>query len=186
MVATDLFNFGYGFGFNFICLCHSLMIPLWASCYNETMNQMQFSVILAWGVVGLVVAGLGIHMTVSKKRVFKETKLLLPWGIFVWGDAPLIGGFWFLASLIAGLAKSLDLFGLISCLFWAVRSYGEIIYWINQQFSTVRRNPPEKLWGYQWFGDDSIWFVYQLAHQLILIASLVGVIFFSHQWLLEV
>jgi hypothetical protein len=147
------------------------------------MNHAQIVFVGLWGGVGLAAAVAGLFAIIVRKRAFEETRWLWPWGIFVWGDAPVIGVFWSGISVASWWYGDWNLFGLLSSLFWVVRTFGETGYWLNQQFSTLERNPPEKLWGYGWWSNDSIWFVYQITHQIILVFALLGVIYFGHQWL---
>jgi len=116
-------------------------------------------------------------------RSFHLTPFLFPLGIFVWGDSIVFGAFWTIVT--AGLLLTGDwlLFLLVFNVFWLVRSVGETIYWFNQQFSTLNRNPPEKLPGSRWFDGDAIWFVYQTIAQCVTMLSLVGTIYFAVHWI---
>jgi len=116
-------------------------------------------------------------------QAYTLTPFLNPLGAFVWGDAVVFGLFWFLVSLISLLLQDWLLFWLIFSVFWLVRSFGEMIYWFNQQFSAVNRNPPEKLWLYQYFKNDSIWFVYQIFWQCILVITIISTTYLFTQWL---
>ena len=104
-----------------------------------------------------------------QQKAYTLTPFLNPLGAFVWGDAVVFGLFWFLSSLVLLLLQDWLLFWLIFSVFWLVRSLGEMIYWFNQQFSTLNRNPAEKLWLYKYFKNDSIWFVYQIFWQCVLV-----------------
>lgn len=119
----------------------------------------------------------------NKKNHFKETRFLFWLGVFVWGDAVILGIFWFLISIICLFLKDWILFLLIISVFWVVRSFGEIIYWINQQFSSTNRNPPKNLLGYKLFNNESIWYAYQLFWQCIMIIAIVSSIYFVNLWI---
>ncbi len=121
----------------------------------------------------------------KKKNAYGLTPYLFPAGIFVWGDILIIGPFWIVVSLISFAGNSWNLFCLFFSVFWAVRSFGETNYWLNQQFSPLKRNPPEKLFGYRFFPDDSIWFVYQIVHQCITVFAVIASIYFAYQWLIQ-
>lgn len=136
-----------------------------------------------WGVMGLAAFLKGIYECKTKKNPYGETPILFPWGIFVWGDAVVIGLFWFIASMVSYLLNDAILFSLILAVFWGVRSLGETTYWFNQQFSTVDRNPPKKLRGHRLFENDSIWFVYQITHQCITVISIITSIYLAALWI---
>lgn len=104
-------------------------------------------------------------------------------GAFVWGDVVVFGTFWALASLIILYTKDITLFFLILSVFWVVRSFGEMIYWFNQQFSKVVRMKPEDLWFYKYFNNDSVWFVYQIYWQCVLVVSIIATIYFANNWI---
>ncbi|MGB9707251.1 MAG: hypothetical protein ACPL1D_00650 [Microgenomates group bacterium] len=120
---------------------------------------------------------------IKNKNAFKKTPYLSFLGIFVWGDAIILGVFWFLVSLICFLIKDYFLFLFIVSLFWTIRSLGEMVYWLNQQFSSTNRNPPESLFGYFIFKNNSIWFAYQLFWQCAFVLSLIFSFYFGNLWL---
>lgn len=147
------------------------------------MNTIQTIFISIFGTISLLLTIKGISELSIKKNHFKETRFLFWLGIFVWGDAIILGIFWFLSSLICVLLQDWTLFLLIVSIFWVVRSFGEIIYWINQQFSSINRNPPKNLFGYRLFKNDSIWFVYQVFWQCIMVVSIISSIYFTNLWM---
>lgn len=117
------------------------------------------------------------------KNAFGLTYYLNILGIFAWGDAIIFAPFWALVSAVALTLQDWTLFLLIFSLFWLVRSLGETIYWFNQQFSTLNRNPPEKLPGFKFFHNDSIWYIYQIFWQCVTVVSAVFSLYFSKLWL---
>lgn len=147
------------------------------------MNQTLLMVVMLWGGLGLAAGLTGLFVTTVKQQPFKQTAWLFPWGIFVWGDAPIIGLFWILTSVASILTANWWLFGFSFSLFWLVRAVGETIYWLNQQFSSINRNPPEKLLGHTWFPGDSIWFAYQVFWQCTSVLFLISSLYFGRQWL---
>lgn len=94
-------------------------------------------------------------------------------GGFVWGDALIFGPFWALASIITILMQDWWLFELIFLCFWLVRSVGETIYWLNQQYSDVIREKPEKSILYRFVKSNAVWFLMQIWWQCITVATLV-------------
>lgn len=147
------------------------------------MNIIQSYIVCAYGLISLAVFVKGLIESTKYKRSFNATPFLFFLGIFVWGDAVVFGLFWFLASLLTFFLKDWLLFLLIISVFWTVRGLGEPVYWFNQQFSTINRNPPEKLLGFKLFKNSSIWFIYQIVWQCITIVSIIASIFFAGLWL---
>ena len=146
------------------------------------MNTIQINIISIFGIISLLTAIKGFYESSVKNNPFGLTYPLFPFGIFVWGDAAVLGLFWSLVSLVCFLLNDWILFLLIISLYWFVRSFGEIIYWLNQQFSPIIRNLPKKS-GYKFFRNDSIWFINQLYWQCVMIVSIVSTIYLTHLWL---
>jgi hypothetical protein len=139
--------------------------------------------IIAWGLYAL--AGLLWGLKHSRQSQTNQlSPLFLPLGAFVWADAVVFGLFWLLVVGLCLLIGDWLLFLLIGSVFWAVRSLGEMIYWLNEQFSTVHRNPPEKFkFLFKFFPNDSVWFVYQIFWQCVLVISLVVSVKLFSVWL---
>lgn len=104
-------------------------------------------------------------------------------GAFVWGDTIIFGLFWFIMSLVLLSMKSWVLTQLTFSVFWVVRSLGETIYWFLQQFSSINRNPPHKLFLYHIFKNDAIWFVIQIFWQCITVVSILSSLYFAAVWI---
>lgn len=105
-------------------------------------------------------------------------------GAFVWTDAVVFGLFWVIVSIVALLLNDWILFLLTLSLFWLVRSVGETIYWFNQQYSKINRNPIERYpYLVEIFHNDSIWFVWQIYWQCITVIALVFSIYFGTMWI---
>jgi hypothetical protein len=119
----------------------------------------------------------------KKNNSFGLTHSLAVLGMFVWGDVLVLSLFWMIAALVSLLLHDWLLFLLIVSLFWLVRSIGETIYWLLQQFAVVKRDSPESLVGYQFVKNESIWFMYQVMWQCIAVVALLTSIYFTHLWL---
>ena len=141
------------------------------------MNFYQSLLVIVFTLFALASTLIGIYQILKKKNNFGTTPWLLPLGIYVWGDSLILGTFWFLVSNFCLLTQNWYLFLLFISSFWFIRSLGETIYWLNQQFSSRNRNPPEKLLGYKIFQDESIWFVYQTFHQCLTVVALITTIY---------
>ena len=150
---------------------------------QPNMNIVQQKLVLAYGIINFLVFLKGFYETRYKKNAYGFTRPLFVLGMFVWGDTVIFGLFWTLSSFIALYLKDWYLFLLIVSAFWLVRSLGEAVYWFNQQFSKINRNPKEKLIGYSIFQNDSIWFAYQIAWRCVAVASIVFTIYLAHVWL---
>jgi hypothetical protein len=137
---------------------------------------------LIFTAVALCSSLLGLWKSMHK-QAFSETPQLAVFGIFVWGDAIIFGLFWALAGVLVFLTKSEALMWLIYSVFWVVRSFGESIYWFNQQFSTINRNPPERLRGFRFYKNDSVWFAYQIWWQCVTVVAILASIYFGYVWL---
>jgi len=146
-------------------------------------NTTQTVIVFIFGIFSFLIAIKGLYQSTAKNNPFGQYFPLFFLGIFVWGDAVILGLFWSLISLTSVLLKDWILFLLILSLFWVVRSLGEIIYWLNQQFSPIIRNPPKNLMGYKFFRNDSIWFIYQVFWQCVMVVSLITTIYLSNLWL---
>ena len=142
--------------------------------------QKYFLIIFA--IYSLLGAIKGYAECKKKKNAFGESNLFVLLGAWVWGDALIFGIFWFAISTLILMKQDWILFLLITSIYWTIRSFGEIDYWVNQQFSTINRNPPEKMRFYNMFQNDSVWFVYQILWQCMAVASIVFSIYFAAIW----
>lgn len=136
-------------------------------------------------VLALISLGLGV-LGLGKSRQGKAFELvwwLFPWGAFVWGDIVVFGPFWGLVLTICFFLQDCLLLALLISIFWLVRSLGETIYWFNQQFTSLKRNPPEKMPGYTLFKNDAIWFVYQIVWQCLTVITIFTTVWFFKLWL---
>jgi hypothetical protein len=133
----------------------------------------------------LLLAVVALIQSVMRVRQNQSYSLATPFqflGIYVWGDALLIAPYWLGTSLISLFLNDWLFFLLTISLFWVVRGFGETIYWLNQQFSPILREPPEKFWHYQFVKDDSVWFMYQVFSQIITITALLVTLLLLKQW----
>lgn len=121
----------------------------------------------------LVAAVLGAWQTLSRRNPYGLALPFLPLGVFVWGDALVLGIFWMGVVMVLSWWPDWRLFGLIVSAFWAVRSAGEMVYWLNRQFSVAQREPAEDHFLYRWVHSDAVWFLHQLIWQCVLVGSIV-------------
>lgn len=147
------------------------------------MNIQETFIIVIYGIFSLVAFIKGLHQSIIKKNPFGTTKYFFWLGIFAWGDGIIVGPFWFFASLTSFLIKDWNLFLLIISAFWLVRSFGETVYWLNQQFVKKESNYYQRIWGYNFFKNDSILFIYQIFWQCVTVISIISMIYFENLWL---
>lgn len=147
------------------------------------MELWQKQLIIAYGLFSLFCFLISLHNTKDKKNSFGIAFLIYPIGGFVWADGVVFGLFWTIASAVLLYINSWTLFLLTISVFWLVRSIGETIYWFNQQFSSLNRNPIETLPFKQIFHNDSIWFVLQIYWQCVTVITSITTIYLVHLWL---
>lgn len=135
---------------------------------------------LFYSILGFVK---GFYESKDKKNAYGSSSLFNLMGAFVWADAVVFGLFWVLVVSFSLYLSDWTLFLLVLSVFWVVRSAGEVIYWFNQQHSSVIRKKPEDLWFFKYFQNDSVWFVYQIYWQCILAISIVLSIYLFNIWL---
>lgn len=141
------------------------------------MNYYQSGFLFLFSAINLLSFFIGI-LKCKKNCSYTEVPFLFFSGTFVWGDALVFGPFWFFVSLFILVAQEWILFPLTFSVFWLVRSLGETIYWLNQQFSTLERNKPHRLIGYRFVKNDSVWYLYQIFWQCISVISAIASFYF--------
>ena len=104
-------------------------------------------------------------------------------GSIVWADAVIFGAFWTLASLLTIYLNDWVLFLLFQSVFWTVRAWGESVYWFNQQFSEKINVQPENMRRtYEFFKNDSVWFVRQVQWQCVMVIGIISTIYLAKVW----
>lgn len=147
------------------------------------MTLFQLILVAIYAIVSFLVFLKSLQESINKKNSYGDTYFLYPLGIFVWGDGIIVGFFWTISAFISIALKDFLFFLVIISFFWVVRSYGEMTYWFHQQFSPIIRNPAEKLVGYKYIKKDSIWFMYQVLWQCMLVISLILSIYLVFLWI---
>jgi len=147
------------------------------------MNEIQQGIIILFSAYSIVSLFYGYIEVKLNNNPYGIARLFGLLGVFVWGDALPIGLFWFSVSILVSVLQDWILFLLTISVFWMIRSGGEIIYWIAEQFAFNHRNKPHTLLFSNFFQKESIWFIYQVFWQLILVISIIFTIYFSAAWL---
>ena len=149
---------------------------------NKFMEIWQIILLCVFALFSFIGFLKGLKESKDKNNPYGDTKIFVILGSFVQGDTVVFGLFWFIVSIAVILINDWILFLLIISVFWVVRSFGETIYWFNQQFSKINRNPPEKYWFYKYFGNDSVWFIHQIIWQCVTVISIIFTIYFAKLW----
>jgi hypothetical protein len=98
--------------------------------------------------------------------------LLLPLGIFVWGDALILGPFWMLSAVIFYWLTPVMIVRYFLT-FFLFRSTYEVVYWINHQVAQKNYDPPlfRRL---TWINANEAAILYQLLNMCQVILCVVG------------
>jgi len=140
-------------------------------------------VVFVFGLFNVFVLFYALWQCVFKNNPFGRCHLALL-GSFVWGDAVIFSLFWLALSVVTlGLISSVDFFLFCASVFFVIRGVGETIYWLNQQFSKINKNPPKSFWMEHLFGGEAVWFAYQIIWQVITMVSIISAVYFGAKWL---
>lgn len=107
-------------------------------------------------------------------KFYSDTFLLVPLGIFVWGDGLILAPFWFVISI--GLRLLSPVFGLrFFLLFWIFRAGYEVIYWIGHQWAKSEYVAPlfRKV---KWIKPNDSAILYQVMNMCIAVAAAFGLL----------
>jgi hypothetical protein len=152
---------------------------------REIKDMLETKIIsLIYSALSLAGLAYGLYKVRFKKDTYGEAGLFFLIGAFVWADAVVLGTFGLLMGITAYFSGPIFL-GLILSVFWTVRSGGEVVYWLNQQFSGKEGNSPDKFIIYKFFKDDSVWFINQVLWQCVMVVSIISSIYFIKLYLFE-
>ena len=105
-------------------------------------------------------------------------------GSFVWGDAVVFSIFWIILSFFTLIfVKSFNFFLFAASVYYVVRGFGETIYWLNQQFSKINRNPPKNFLIHKIFPGEAVWFIYQITWQVVMVIAIICSVYFGAKWI---
>lgn len=139
--------------------------------------------VIGYTLINLFVFLMSWNQSVKHKNAFGLATPFQFLGVFVWGDSLVICFFWIFTALIFFIFNDWTGFLLSLSVFWAIRSFGEIVYWINEQFAIKHRNAPEKMLLHSKLGNDSVWFVYQIFWQCVLVVSIMCSLYLGAIWI---
>ena len=146
------------------------------------MLSLQAYFLIIFSAINILLSVVGFWQSSKKKNAFGTVHTFLI-GAYVWGDTVVFGAFWFFVSVTCLFLQDWILFWLTMSLFWVVRSFGETIYWLNEQHSSKKRVNIKNKLIYKYFQNDSVLFIYQITQQCITVVALVASIYFAHLWL---
>lgn len=141
--------------------------------------------IIIFGQFNVFVFSYALWQCVLKNNPFGRCHLAIL-GSFVWGDAVVVSLFWVgLSAVTLFFIPNVNFFLFCTSVFFVIRGLGETIYWLNQQFSKINRNPPKTFWMERVFKGDAVWFAYQIVWQMIMVVSIVCAVYFGANWILS-
>ncbi|MFZ1721929.1 MAG: hypothetical protein WAU07_05495 [Microgenomates group bacterium] len=138
-----------------------------------TYHQSEFSALLLL-MYAILATATGYQNTIKNRNPYGHAFWFLPLGVFVWGDALVLGIFW---AIVAGglwFWGTWQVLAAIFLLFWLIRSLGEVQYWMLVQFSTLKREPPENHFLFPFIKSDAVWFINQVIWQCVAVLAGVG------------
>jgi hypothetical protein len=148
------------------------------------MEFWQQIIIVGYGILALMAFVTSVYACRSKNKAYESTPL---WGIFFTGfvqaDNVIFGFFWCLVCLVTLFFHDWLLFLLTVSLFWLVRSIGETLYWLFQQFIPRKGNEPEKFWSYRIVKSDAVWFMNQIYWQCITVITIISSMYLGYLWI---
>lgn len=152
--------------------------------WHTTLHKKILEVIL---VISVVVFIVGIFETFQGN--FNEVVwVLCPMGIFVWGDAIILGPFLAVSSLLLWLKNKSNISGMFFSLYAGIRAFIEVLYNLNAQFSTTSR-PWDPYWQdtrmTRFFGVIETNVLAQVLFSVVLIAAVFCFIIFLKEYLKE-
>lgn len=125
-------------------------------------------------VYALIAVCVSFVQVIQQRNPYGHAFIFIPLGAFVWGDALVLGLFWFLMSTLYFLFPMAYSPIVLAALFWLVRAGGEIFYWLLVQFVGERKEPASNHMLFPLVQSDAVWFMHQVIWQCVaVIASLV-------------
>ncbi len=149
-------------------------------------NKILLSVV---GSVSLIASIIGWINYAQGMAVFSVITWPIIWlGLFVWGDAMILGAFLFIASVVLWFKNNHILTGLFLSVYFTLRSFIEAMYNLNAQFSSVTR-PWEAytvdLAKQLHFAPQEMFVVPQIIYTAICVTSFIIFIVYLKQYMLS-
>ena len=131
------------------------------------------TIFLRWWPLGVALLGAVVTFVALNRhsRQFYSDTFLLSWlGIYVWGDALILGPFWMMTSLFWWWYQPHGWWSFY-VIFLIGRSAYEVIYWLNHQAADKTHRPP-LLRNWSKLGSQELAICYQLAHFCVVVIGL--------------
>ena len=144
-------------------------------------------ILLSLGVIATISFILGVYNVFQGNFDF-VTWILSPIGIFVWGDALILGPFLAISCWWLWKKNRVTISGMYLSLYAVVRAFIEVLYNLNAQFTSTQRP-----WDHYWqdtkmtrfFGIIDTNVLAQVAFTVVIIVSLFAFIVYLKHYLTE-
>lgn len=132
------------------------------------MQNLKYPTIFIFLIINIIIFLLSIKK--SKKEFYSDVFFLTPLGIYVQGDALILAPFWILSGIIFLFISITNIIKYI-LIFTIIRSFFEVIYWLNHQAVKESYNPPifRKI---KWIKPNESAILYQLIHTCIMVIGI--------------
>ncbi len=132
------------------------------------MNNLKYILLVIFIIINLIVFLKSIRK--SKDEFYSDVFVFLPFGIYVLGDALILAPFWIFSGLLFFFLSIQNIFRYM-IIFYTVRSFYEVIYWLNHQAVKSNYNPPlfRKI---NWIRPNESAILYQLIHTCIVVLGI--------------
>lgn len=123
-----------------------------------------------------IISAVSFLLAIRKSRCqefYSDTPWLLPFGIFIWGDALILAPFWMITAVLFTFLSWVNM-GRFLLLFFMIRAAYEVVYWITHQVAKREYIPP--LFRHiHWLSANESAILYQLLNmcQVIFCAALL-------------
>lgn len=109
----------------------------------------------------------------KKKQFFSDVPFAWLLGVYVWGDGLVLFPFWTLLGLLfAFFTPDTVWLYRTSILFFTVRSFFEVVYWLQKQ-SMGSTFKPVLLRTISWLNAESTQIIFQLLHSCIVVVGVL-------------
>lgn len=113
------------------------------------------------------------YLRSKSNQFYSDTFLLLPFGVFVWGDGLILGPFWVLSGFFLHALSGYGKFQYVM-IFFALRFFYEVIYWIVHQAASKSYRPP-LFRNVTWLDAQQAAILYQLLNMIGVFVCLYAV-----------
>ena len=142
------------------------------------------SILIIIALIHIVIYFKAVDKVKKQKKFYDNVHPLLVhvFGIFVWGDALVLAPFFIITSIALFIINNIYLTIAVYATYMFLRQFGEVIYWLLQQFSQKKEyRPPDKGWEY--LKTDELHIIYQLLNfyksVLWFVVMIISFIFFN-------